>query len=102
MNFQKKGASMKKMFVLIITFLLLITPLSVLGSTAFFVGDNKFTDGQTLSISIDCQVGNEKNQAYTLNVTNSTGGFLEAPTGTMTGTCGVPVFESITLPTDYT
>lgn len=87
--------------------LLLITVISLLAiQIAFGVCTVTFFKEQyypleTITATMICSDVNEKNTAYTLNWTNSTGFLLEADTGTTPVTVNSPFYQTYTIPSTF-
>lgn len=87
---------MRKLIPLILIICLFVIP-SVMAST-IVLDKSDYDPGETAQWQVTCS-GNEKNQAYTVNITNGTGTQLELDTGD-TGSC-TDFFGTYIIPSNY-
>ncbi len=63
--------------------------------------DTNYKQGETVTAEMSCSIGNERNQAYTINWTNQSNDQIQIDTGTTPSTAGEDFFEDLVLPLDY-
>ena len=92
---------MKVRYLIIIGILALFLIPFVTATCTLTLDSTSHVEGELVEVDGICDIGNEKNQDYTINWTNSSGFVLESDTGTTPSTLNTLFSETFTIPSGY-